>query len=150
MLMPHSRFRLNDADVTAQVLDGEAIMINLSTGVYYSMDKVGGFLWTIITGGHSLAEAAAAVGARYEVPAERAQADVTRVAEELISECLIIVADDVPPPQVTEERHSQSKLVYESPQLNIYRDMSELLALDPPIPAFNEIAWKESTDRSTG
>src|SRR5574337_1573275 len=77
MLTLQSRFRLNDAEVTAQVLDGEAIMINLSTGVYYSMDKVGGFLWAIITGGQSLAEAAAAVSARYDVLAEQAQTDVT-------------------------------------------------------------------------
>ncbi|CBE70055.1 protein of unknown function [Candidatus Methylomirabilis oxygeniifera] len=150
MLTLQSRFRLNDTEVTAQVLDGEAIMINLSTGVYYSMDKVGGFLWAIITGGHSLAEAAAAASARYDVSAEQVQADVKRVVEELISEGLITVADDVRPPQVSEERHPESRLVYESPQLNIYRDMSELLALDPPMPSFNEIPWKESTDRSTG
>jgi hypothetical protein len=150
MLTPHSRFRLNDAEVTAQVLDGEAIMINLSTGVYYSMDKVGGFLWATITEGQSLAEAAAAVSTRYDVSTERAQADVTRVAEELISERLIIAANDVLSPRVTEERRPQSRLFYESPQLNIYRDMSELLALDPPMPSFNEIPWKESTDRTTG
>ena len=35
------RFRVNTEEVAAKVIDGEAIIINLTTGVYYSMDGVG-------------------------------------------------------------------------------------------------------------
>lgn len=149
MLTLQRRFRPNDAEVTAQVLDGEAIIINLSTGVYYSMDKVGGFLWTMIAEGHSSQEIVAAIIARYHASPEQVQADVERVAEELIRENLVISADHVPPPQVTEERLPQQKGPYESPTLNIYRDMSDLLALDPPMPTLADIPWKEPTDRSS-
>ena len=34
-----------------------------------------------------------------------------------------------------------SKLPYESPSLNSYRDMSDLLALDPPMPGLQQIPW---------
>ncbi|HVM97366.1 MAG TPA: hypothetical protein VMT89_13310, partial [Candidatus Acidoferrales bacterium] len=33
---------------------------------------------------------------------------------------------------------------YESPRLVIYRDMEELLALDPPLPQYAEAPWKKS------
>ena len=36
----------NVAEVAAKVMDGEAILINLANGMYYSMDGAGGFLWT--------------------------------------------------------------------------------------------------------
>lgn len=148
MLTLQNRFRLNEAEVTAQVLDGEAIMINLSTGVYCSMDKVGGFLWAMIMRGHSLEETVTAVIARYDVSTEQAEADITRVTEELVQENLVIAADYAPPPQVTEETQTQQSLRYESPKLNIYRDMSDLLALDPPMPTFDAIPWKEPPDGS--
>ena len=35
------------------------------------------------------------------------------------------------------------KLPYKSPQLHIYTDMEDLLALDPPTPGFADIPWKE-------
>ena len=61
-------------------------------------------------------------------------------------------ADDLwhpekPPP-------SQDRLVYEPPQLNIYRDMGDLLALDPPVPGLGD-PWmdpglKDPDDGSSG
>jgi hypothetical protein len=148
MLALQRRFRLNDAEVTAQVLDGEAIIINLSTGVYYSMDKVGGFLWEMIVEGYSSQEIAAAIVARYHASPEQVQADVEQVVEELIQENLIVSAGTISPPQTPEEKLPQQKDPYESPKLNIYRDMSDLLALDPPMPmpTLTEIPWKAQTD----
>lgn len=150
MLTLQRRFRSNDAEVTAQVLDGEAIIINLSTGVYYSLDKVGSVLWAMIVEGHNPQEIVAAIIARYQASPEQVQADVAQVVEELIRENLIVSTDTAPPPQVTEETLPQQKDPYESPKLNIYRDMSDLLALDPPMPTLAEIPWKESTHGSPG
>jgi len=35
----------------------------------------------------------------------------------------------------------REKKPYAAPQLQIYRDMQDLLALDPPAPGMNQIAW---------
>jgi hypothetical protein len=40
-------------------------------------------------------------------------------------------------------RQADTKEPYEQPQLNIYRDMGDLLALDPPTPRLEATAWKE-------
>jgi len=49
MLSSATRFQMNDTEVTATVIDGEAIMINLSSGVYYSTDAVGARIWELAT-----------------------------------------------------------------------------------------------------
>jgi hypothetical protein len=149
MLPSQTRFRVNDREVAAEVFDGEAIILNLATGAYYSIDKAGALIWILVVGGHSLEETVATLVARYEVPEDRARADVEQLADALVREELVKVADGhrvvAPPPEpVTHQR-----LPYTSPALNIYRDMGAMLALDPPMPRLDEIPWKESGEEGT-
>jgi hypothetical protein len=150
MLTPQDRLSPNEAEVAAKVLDGEAIMINLSNGMYYSMDKAGGLIWEMIAAGHTLAEIADAILSRYDVSPEQAEADVQRLAGELIQENLVTVSDKPPSPAERQERGAGHRLPYEPPKLNIYRDMGDLLALDPPMPGLEEIPWKEPAEGSSG
>jgi hypothetical protein len=148
MLTLQARFRPNEKEVAAKVLDGEAIIINLSNGIYYSMDKVGGFLWAMVAEGHSLEEILAAIVARYDVSLEQARADIERLAAELLQENVVLASDHAPPPR--EHPEPRQKVAYEWPQLNIYRDLGDLLALDPPMPGLEEIPWKEPAEGSSG
>ena len=150
MLTLHTRLRTNEEEVAANVMDGEAIMINLSNGIYYSMDKVGGLVWAMIEHRRSLEEMVAAIIAHYDIPHPQAQADVERLATELLQENLVEVSNDGAPHRENRPPESQHKLPYESPNLNIYRDMADLLALDPPIPGgAQEILWKDPEDASS-
>jgi len=146
MMTPHDLLRPNEAEVAAKVLEGEAIIINLSNGTYYSMDKVGGLVWEMIEHGQDLEATVAAITTRYEVSPEQAQADVQRLAGELMQENLVIMSDKPPVPGERQESVDGQRLPYEPPKLNIYRDMSDLLALDPPMPSLDEIPWKESSE----
>jgi hypothetical protein len=148
MLSLQARFRPNEKEVAAKVLDGEAIIINLSNGIYYSTDKVGGVLWAMLAEGYSLEEILAAIVARYDVSPEQARADIERLAAELLQENVVLASDHAPPPR--EHPEPRQKLAYESPQLNIHRDMGDLLALDPPMPGLEEIPWKEPAEGSSG
>lgn len=144
MLPPHTRFRLNEAEVTAEVFDGEAIILNLATGAYYSIDKTGGLIWTMVAAGYSLEEAVAALLARYEVSPERARADVERVVEDLVRENLVQTEPGAREAKPLPAAATTNRLPYTAPALNVYRDMGAMLALDPPMPRLDEIPWKES------
>ena len=146
MLGLQSRLRPNEEEVAAKVMDGEAILINLSNGIYYSMDKVGGVVWELIEKRHSLEEIREAISGRYEVSPEQAQADVERLANELLQENLVLEADDAAPRETLQPGDSQQRESYQSPQLNIYRDMGALLALDPPVPGLEATPWKDSEE----
>ena len=75
--------------VAAKVVDGEAVIINLANGVYYSMDKAGGLIWSMIEQAQSLDAIADAVAAAYDVSSVRAREDVEQLAAQLVSEDLV-------------------------------------------------------------
>ena len=149
MLTLQSRLRPNEEEVAGKVMDGEAIIINLSNGIYYSMDKVGGLIWELIDGRYSLEEMVTALCALYDVSAEKAKSDVERLLGELVQENLVIVTEDGAARQENRVQQSGQKQAYESPKLNIYRDMGDLLALDPPTPGLEVTPWKEPGDKTS-
>src|SRR5688572_16621790 len=94
MLTLTDRLRPRDEEVASKVIDGEAIIINLSSGVYYSMDKAGALIWEMIERRHSLVEMVEILGRRYGVSPEQAEADVRRLSQELLNEALVVLSDD--------------------------------------------------------
>src|SRR5207244_1097272 len=86
MLALHGHLQPNENEVAAKVMDGEAIIINLANGVYYSMDKVGGLIWEMLEGKYSLEEMITATVVQYDVSRGQAQADIEQLVEELLRE----------------------------------------------------------------
>ena len=78
-MLNSNRLRPNEEEVAAQVLDGEAVMINLSNGFYYSMNGVGAFIWELIASGQSLDAIVTSLTRQYDVSSERAQADLDQL-----------------------------------------------------------------------
>lgn len=142
-----SRFMVNEAEVAAKVMDGEAILIDLSSGKYYSMDLVGGFVWSLLSSQHSVEETIAAVTAHYEVAEEQAATDVKKLLDELQKEKLI-VASNAESAAVAAPAAPAEKSEYTEPKLYTYEDMGDLLALDPPMPGLTEVPW-EGADNKT-
>jgi len=144
MLTLQTRLLPNTQEVAAKVMDGEAILINLSNGMYYSMDRVGGLLWELVEKGYSLEEMAATISQRYEVSPDQARADVERLTAELQQENLVLEGNGASPRETLGLDSSQQREPYEAPELHIYRDMGALLALDPPMPGLEATPWKDS------
>lgn len=142
MLDRQSRLCPKREDVAAKVMDGEAIMINLSNGTYYSMDGVGGLIWDLLDRERTLGEVAAAISARYDVGPEEAYADLECLATELLDEDLVRVSEATAGPSgdAAFVKPAQRE-PYAPPVLNVYRDMADLLALDPPMPGLGPSAW---------
>jgi hypothetical protein len=134
----------NERDIAAKVVDGEAILINLATGVYYSMDKVSGLVWSMIANRSSVERITGAIAARYPVPEAQVRADVQRLAVQLLAENLITATDGTLPPVSAEEPLTQGPPTYEAPTLTRFDDMAEMFALDPPLPELPAIAPRQS------
>ena len=131
----------NKNEITSKVMDGEAIIINLASGVYYSMDKVGGAIWEGIEREQRLDQILQTVVVAYEVSDEQATKDLENLVSQLLEENLVILqekGDSVP----LEKGNVPTSVPYESPVLNCYRDMGDLLALDPPMPGMSETPWQ--------
>ena len=141
-MMGSSETRLmpNRAAVAAKVIDGEAIILDVTRGAYYSTDGAGAVVWSCIELSLSIPVIARVLSERYEGTAEQLQPHVEALADHLVRENLVVSAGaeniagepPAPPPGPRE--------VFTAPQLHKYTDMGDLLALDPPMPVLSDEA----------
>jgi hypothetical protein len=128
------KFGVKASDVAAKVIDGEAIIINLSTGMYYSLDQVGAFVWRLVERQSSLEEMTHEVSEGYRIDSEKAAQDIQNLMTSLLEEGLISPADVLNGQVAIEASEKPKGGCYQSPNLMKYHDMAELFALDPPLP----------------
>jgi hypothetical protein len=139
-------FRVNADEVASTVVDGEAILINLSDGMYYSLGGTGALVWALLETGQDGERICAELERRTGIDHATAMADVGHLLDELSAEGLI-VSTEAPPGTADPEAIDVPALAsYSAPALEKYSDMSDLLALDPPMPRLADIPWQRSVE----
>jgi hypothetical protein len=133
--MTNQRFRVNTPTVTHETIDGEAVIINLDSGNYYSLVDVGSFIWGLIETGASASEVQNRVLQSYQGDATDIDRGVQELLVQLQQENLIVPVDAAEAfTQLNQEPSSNNnheKPSFNPPLLNKYSDMQELLLLDP-------------------
>ena len=76
-------------DALFRELRGGAVALNLKTGQYYSLNKVGARMWILLQQEESLEAVIGAIVADYNVDAEQVAQDLTRLLQELQESGLI-------------------------------------------------------------
>ncbi len=140
--MEFGRYKPNDAEVASKVMDGEAILINLSSGTYYSMDKTASFIWSLISLEYDSEEIINKVNEIYSVNKDDIKKDIESLIDNLLNEKIIISSDAAS--RSGDFNELPENTVYEKPELKIYNDMKDLLALDPPMPRLDDIPWQNN------
>lgn len=74
-----------------QAVGEEAILINLNTGSYYSLNDTGTRFWELLDGQRTIADCASFIAGEYEVEASIVEADLLELAAEFKREGLILV-----------------------------------------------------------
>ena len=128
------RFRLPEARVAGEVVGGEAVLIDLASGAYYSLNEAGTWAWQHLVAGYDADQVAAAIARRFEISFEAARGDACRLIDELEKERLIVPRAADQPPTDPPPWDGQERRPYRPPALEGYRDLAALLALDPPAP----------------
>jgi hypothetical protein len=136
--------RINSGEVASKVVDGEAILINLSNGMYYSLAGTGALVWALLAAGQADERICEELEQRTGVDHFTAVADLRRLLDELSAEGLIVTADASTAAAVSEVGDLPAVASYSTPELEKYSDMSDLLALDPPMPRLADIPWQSS------
>jgi hypothetical protein len=133
-LLMTDRFRLNAPSAVSETIDGEAVIMNLKTGNYYSIDKCGAVLWDWIMQGRSLANVIDLAQHHYSGDAGTIKDAVIQFVGELLNQELVKRVDAgkaIEPSQNASADTRGSRGPFELPQLNVYHDMQDLLLLDP-------------------
>ncbi len=74
-----------------QTVGEEAILINLTTGAYYSLNDTGTMFWELIDGQRTISACAAEIAREYGVEADMVAGDLLELAEEFHAEGLVLV-----------------------------------------------------------
>jgi hypothetical protein len=77
-------------DVHCTILEGDAVLLNLDNGHYYSLNKVGTAIWEYCDGIRSLQDVLKHICDRFEVGEERARADLLSISSQLVKEQLLL------------------------------------------------------------
>lgn len=138
MINGEARLRANTDEIAAEVIDGEAVLINLSNGTYFTMDGVGAVVWSMIEHGLTLGEMSGALASAYGADRDRVLADLEELAHELVAQGLVIIGSERATVRSGAIEVPANGARYERPTLTTYTDMAEVLALDPPLPVLKD------------
>jgi hypothetical protein len=133
-----ARLRANTDEVAAEVIDGEAVLINLSNGTYFTMDGIGAVVWSMIEHGYSLEEMSSDLASSYAADRDQVLADLAELAQELLGHRLIVIGSESPSVRSGAVEMRLNGASYQRPILTTYTDMAEVLALDPPLPVLKD------------
>jgi hypothetical protein len=124
------RYAVNSGQVISEIIDGEAVMINLTTGNYYSLNEVGAAIWDSIEAGASADEIVERLGGRYEGVQSEIEKATTGLIEELLREELIVAAER-DGSVVSAVEPVSDRPPFQAPLLEKHTDMQDLILLDP-------------------
>lgn len=131
-MLSNTSFRVNSPSVIGEVLDGEAIIVNLDSGAYYSLNGAGAEMWSAAQTGATLAQLIELIAARYQGAADEIAAGVTALVAELMAEGLLATSNAAAAaaePFVAAAAGPRPPFV--RPILEKFTDMADLLLLDP-------------------
>jgi hypothetical protein len=137
-----TRLIVNAPAVISEVIDGEAVIMNLASGHYFSCQGVAGDIWSLIEAGTTETRIFQHLLSRYSVDpgilSPAIDEFLSRLEEHELTRKESVSADGgnaeepIPLPQ--------EKADFSDPILNTYTDMEDLLLLDP-IHDVDETGW---------
>lgn len=77
------------SNVTFENVAGEAILIHLDSGTYFSLNKVGTQFWKMLDGSQTIAEQARILAEQYDVDAAMVRDDLLELATAMQDEELV-------------------------------------------------------------
>ena len=138
------RFRVPRQKVVHETIDGEAILIQLDTGYYYSLGGTGAEIWALLDGEASKEEILEHLRRCYEADPAEVESAVDRLLGDLAVEELIELDGRAAPDR---QEHSnggppaaQTRAAWVTPELQRFTDMQDFLRLDP-IHEVDDAGW---------
>lgn len=136
-MIPAARYRVNRPAVLYEELKGEAILVNLDSGSYFTVGGAGPVIWRLLDQGMTLAQIIDHFLPTPAATRSDIEAAVTSFVSEQAGDSLIVL--DASPRPAFEEAASGG-VGFSTPILSRYEDLQELLLLDP-VHDVDEAGW---------
>ena len=125
------RFTVNAPAVVSEAIDGEAVIMNLHSGHYFSAQNTGALVWQWFERGCSDVEVATVLAARYGLGEGEVSLAVGHFVAEL--ECHALVTESAAPAPLVpvDAAPERTPAAWSPPVLSVFTDMEDLLRLEP-------------------
>jgi hypothetical protein len=133
-------FKINSPAVIFETMDNEVIIINLDIGYYYSVRGLGADIWMLINQDTSYEKIYSTIAAHFQQPLENIASYIQPFLDKLLKENLITQQSRPEKSNLDSIDAFHSNSTYETPILQKYDDMKNLLFLDP-IHEVDEQGW---------
>ena len=87
--MAEKRYRVHP-DLSTRVIDGEAVILQVATTTYYSLNQTGTALWEMLKEGATRDALAEKIVAAYDVDRATAERDVEALLADLVAEKMVV------------------------------------------------------------
>jgi len=152
-------YKPNKPKIILESFEDEIVIINLESGNYYSLEKLGAVVWGLIEKGKSFNYILNHIKSKYPQNHVNLENDIQKFIAELDKEGLIHSEEKESSLNIDDEVNGNTLIPenkpveYTSPILNRYTDMQDLLLLDP-IHEVDEKGWParktDHTNREQG
>jgi hypothetical protein len=144
-----THYRSNGPRFVDETIDGEALVMDMVKGSYYSCVGASAFAWNALARGVPVDDLTAMLAARYELDEQDARPDVDAFVESLLTEEMLV--PDVNTPDAPPTRAILDALVpqpeYRALTLERFDDLADLILLDP-VHDVTEAGWpKRAAER---
>jgi hypothetical protein len=78
-------------ELLSSELEGEAVILDLSSGVYFGLNSVGARIWELLQAGRDLRAVRAALLDEFDVPPDRCEADLLGLVRRMAADGLVHV-----------------------------------------------------------
>lgn len=140
MVSGDTSFRIASSKIISDVIDGEAVLVNLDSGDYYTLDPVGREVWELMEAGWSCDAIVTQMAERYAADDDGIQASILGLFSDLRTEDLVIECMPAPPSESDAKPPADERPVFTAPILTKYTDMEDLLTLDP-VHEVDDLGW---------
>lgn len=129
-MLENVRYSLSDKNIISDVFGEEVVLVNLQSGVYYSLRGSAAQIWIRLSNQYSAPEIIKDLLKVYQVTELDLVSDICEFVAQLVELKIIKLASDTTCKPI--EFIASSMLInYTSPVVETFSDMQEILLLDP-------------------
>lgn len=88
------KYLVRGKDVVHKEIESESVLLNLDSGNYYTLNKTGSFVWSLVDGKKNITDIVGQIVDRFDVDREEAGRDAETLIKDLIAEGLIQLSDE--------------------------------------------------------
>lgn len=89
MTLTASTILSRSENASYEIVAGEAIVIDIDTGTYFSLNKIGTEFWEMLDGTQSVQQHAAAIAQKYDVDASMVVGDLLELAGTMVTDGIV-------------------------------------------------------------